>query len=188
MTILEGDKHKTGGKDFASVFNKQSKYDYFSMMNKESKKTPISKPNKDEKTILHTGEESSQRNGYIPLPLIQNKVQNNDSLKLNYNIKTSLKGVLDALDMYPDYDENEGLNLNNVDIFKKRKNYLDIKSKEKDRISNSQEEINKFNFNIIRNNQWGQQSNVSKTGDAVRIPIKPTKKDLERELGISNLI
>ena len=151
------------------------------MMPKDNKQT-TSKFMKDDKTNI-VGE-SSQKNNATPLPLIQNKVQTQDSLKLNNNIKTSLKGILDTLDVYPDYDENEVLNINNVDIFKRRKNYLDVKSREKERNSNSLEEINKFNFNIIRNNQWGQQSYINKTGEAVRIPIKPTKKNLERELGI----
>jgi len=131
-----------------------------------------------------TVEAFSNRSGGTSLPLIHHKNIANEEIKINNKIKTSLKGVLDELDVYPEFEEREhALIQNNVDIFKKRKNYLENKSKEKDNSTTSLEEINKFNYNIIKNHQWGQQSYVNTVGETVRIPVKPSKKELERELG-----
>ena len=135
-----------------------------------------------------TVEAYSNRNGVTSLPIIYHKNTANEEIKINNKIKTSLKGVLDGLDVYPEFEDREhALIQNNVDIFKKRKNYLENKSKEKDNSTSSLEEINKFNYNIIKNHQWGQQSYVNTVGETVRIPIKPSKKELERELGKSFL-
>ena len=131
----------------------------------------------------------------IKLPLINDKSKESifqtyssisktsDSLKVSGKLGLSLKNTLDVLDLAPDYNENaEGLN--NIDIFKKRKNYLEEqKETELKIISSSLDEINKFNFSILKNKGWGQNAVDRAKNEEPKIYHKPNKKELEKELG-----
>jgi len=46
-------------------------------------------------------------------------------------------------------------------------------------------EINEFNANLINNANWGSGSitNIHSSNNGIRLPLKPTKKKMERELG-----
>ena len=95
----------------------------------------------------------------------------------------SLKSALDSLDLIPEYEENR-LESNNIDIFKRRKNYLQEKKElDKKLISSSLDEINKFNYNILKNKGWGQSAIDRLKLEEPKIYYTPNKKELERELG-----
>jgi len=190
VRIVEDCKQKSGGNNFASAFNKQSKYDYNSMLSKEkrvSKQQNDWKNEKSNENFNNNIQEPLSNRIQGDLPAIQGKSQTTDSIRVNNRLKTTLKNALDALDVMPEYEEEEEeAPVNNaVDIFKKRKTYLDQREKEKDVMYSSLDEMNKFNYNIIKNNQWGQQTYANKAGESVRVPVKPSKKDLEKELGKS---
>ena len=112
---------------------------------------------------------------------------NMESMKVSNKIH-SLKSVLDALDLIPEYDkklEDEHFRNTNTDMFKNKKNNLDKeKDKNKQSITASLEEINKFNHSIMRNNLWGNSmNNKPKPNTANKMPIKPDTKELEKEMG-----
>ena len=109
-----------------------------------------------------------------------------DSIKVNTKYG-SLKSALDALELIPEYEEQNQEKIVNSDLFKERRKSDQGKDEEKEKIEASLEEINKFNSMIMKNSQWGS-SVPSKAGNkkSTNIPSKPNQKELERELGINN--
>ena len=94
----------------------------------------------------------------------------------------NLKNTMEMLELIPEIDEklaNEpDINQKNtfMDIFKKRKN---DKTKSQDL-----EEINKFNLSIMNNLKWGTDSmNKGRQEPKMRMVMKPTQKEFEKELG-----
>ncbi len=109
-----------------------------------------------------------------------------DPIKVNTKYG-NLKSALDALELIPEYEEqNQNEKVNNEDLFKDRKRH-DHDPKEDDKqqqLEASLEEMNKFNSMIMKNSQWGSSA-PAKTGNkkTTNIPNKPNHKELERELG-----
>ena len=150
VTILEASKSKTGGKDFSKVFNKPSKYDYSALTKQNAQKNydKTSIANSVSLKNILPGAVTSQSNDFmsskINLPLlstsktegrntnlISNTILNSrtlnhsiDTMIINNKLTTTLKSTLDILDLIPNYDESNYEN-NNIDIFKKRKTYLE---------------------------------------------------------------
>lgn len=106
-----------------------------------------------------------------------------DSIKVNTKYGT-IKSALDALELIPEYEERDGDKVNQEDLFKERKKSDQVKEEEKQKVEAALEEINKFNSNIMKNQQWGTSA-PTKTGNKknINIPNKPNHKELERELG-----
>jgi hypothetical protein len=123
-----------------------------------------------------------------------------DNLKLSNKLTMSLKSTLDHLDYIPEYeeklyeDEESMKNLGGKLIKDIRIKKSDDKDKEIIEKQNaSLELINKFNYSIIRNSQWGTNSvgglkdSNSNQNTAMGEPvkkIKPNRKELEKEMGI----
>ena len=155
-----------------------------------------SEKQKQEKSKITKITNNLENNSEFMLPMINNRnlksllpspmasvTNNTDSLKISNKIMGTLKSTLDSLDLIPDYYEKAYDN-NNVDIFKKRKNYLEEKKDFHHKlISTSLEEINKFNFSIMKNRGWGQTGVDSLKLDEPKTHFRPDKKELEKELG-----
>lgn len=197
VTILEGTKHKTGGKDYRRTFGKYSKYDYLTLL-RDTVNSNYSTSNMN----LDDNNMSSSLNrlemGTSNLPLIQNKSNDGNysnsiksqyaltgSFKVNNKMGVSLKAALEGLDLIPEYEENitnDNLNnadnpINNSNLFKKTKNNFtdDLQVLE---------EINKFNLSIVNNTQWGTTgSKMPRNLNAGKVPAKPNLKEIEREVG-----
>lgn len=108
-----------------------------------------------------------------------NSMNNMETMKLSNKLTISLKSTLDVLDLIPEYEEkNYEDYLNNNDILKNRKN------EEKKDEGGSLDDINRFNFSIIKNQQWGNNNGgkISNSSFA-KHPIRPNRKELEREMG-----
>jgi hypothetical protein len=108
-------------------------------------------------------------------------------IKLSNKMTMSLKSTLDALDLIPEYEEKiDELNNNAINILRNRRNY--ISSMDDTSNKDGMEEINKFNLSIIKNNQWGNYNGPKKQFfDYLKSPVKPNKREIERELGKFNL-
>ena len=204
VNITEGAKQKSGGKDFTTVFGKPSKYDYLALSKQnaqnnlnstglkkgtpslmQSSEFPDKSLNYSQTNLpfLSSGKSESRN---ITNPLYNSHTLNHsvDVMRINYRLSGTLKSNLDILDLIPEYDENDYSN-NNIDIFKKRKTYLqEQKEQEKRKLTNDLEDIDKFNIKIIKNNQWGNISQEkSKNFNLFKKPSKPDRKELEKELG-----
>jgi hypothetical protein len=125
----------------------------------------------------------NDRNQKIPLSLSSSINNTSESIKVNVKLAGSLKHALEALDLIPDYKE-DSFSTNNMDIFKKRKLYLEEKKQSEQKlISASLDEINKFNYNIIQSKGWGNYGTEKQKLEEPKIYFKPNKKELENELG-----
>ena len=205
VSLTENSKSKNGGKDFSTMFGKPSKYEYISLTNQSIKKTlntsnyAISTEPSDKQKLEKTNNNKSSNNfkdsSELSLPLLDNrnikssiptfltKTKTSESIRISNKLTMSLKSALDSLDLIPEYEENR-LESNNIDIFKRRKNYLQEKKElDKKLISSSLDEINKFNYNILKNKGWGQSAIDRLKLEEPKIYYKPNKKELERELG-----
>jgi hypothetical protein len=107
-------------------------------------------------------------------------------MRVSNKLTTSLKITMEVLDMMPNYNDSD-YPLNNIDIFKKRKTYLEQqKENENQKLSSALEELNKFNLNILNNDRWGHNINDRpKQKEPTKFPSKPDQKDIEREVGIN---
>lgn len=113
-------------------------------------------------------------------PLTNNTIE---SLKISRKINGTLKSTLDSLDLIPEYNEN-AYESNNIDIFKKRKVYLnDKKDFQRTLISTSLDKINQFNYSIMKDSGWGQSGAESLKVEQPKMHYKPNRKKLEKELG-----
>ncbi len=108
-------------------------------------------------------------------------------MRISNHLTKNLKSTLDFLDLLPNYNEYEKP-LNNIDIFKKRKTYLQEKNEmEKKNLDGDLDSINKFNLKILSNERWGSNYNDTsndKEGIA-KIPSKAYKKNIDKEVGIN---
>jgi hypothetical protein len=130
----------------------------------------------------------------------KNLAHSMDNLKLSNKLTMSLKSTLDHLDYIPEYEEKlyeDEESMNNLGGRLMR----DIKIKKSDdkereiidKQNASLELINKFNYSILRNSQWGSNSiagikdgnlnHNSVIGEPVK-KVKPNRKELEKEMGI----
>jgi len=201
VTLYEGMKTKTGGKDFSSLFRKPSKYDYLSLVKETAKNQSVSISNFDKTNeigLISNGDQFSKLSYNLPKTVLTMKndkgsLQNSyrDSINVNKHLNVSLKSVLDRLEIFPNLDKDlndNNLTLYDKDIFKYQKRNLD--DKEKSTID--QEEINRFNYSIVNDQSWGNlNGNVAnrtknKSIDFLKTkyPVKPNKKIFEKELGI----
>ncbi len=109
----------------------------------------------------------------------------NDSIRITNKMTTSLKTVLDKLDSVPELDEKiaQGDHIRNENNLNFMKNISNRRFQKFKSLSDL-EEINKFNFSIINNKNWGLESlNLGKS-DSQKLNLpKPNKKTLSKELG-----
>ena len=105
-----------------------------------------------------------------------------DSIKLN-NRNTSLRMAIETLDLIPENEDNNLLygKINNTNLFK---NLKDEKNKNDNKYL---EEINSFNETILKNSSWGNSNMKTNNKDESQInyPIKPDKREIEKEVGKS---
>ena len=212
VSLTENTKNKNGGKDFTSFFGKPSKYDYLNLTKENLKKSQnllsassyivsLTEPNdsrNDKRNIKNTVLGTSAQ---LTLPVITDKnmkssFQSNassfnpavETLKVSTKLTGSLKHALDVLDLIPEYKESENSN-NNIDLFKNRRNFnQEKKNFDKKLISSSLDEINKFNFEIMKNKGWGLYGSEKTDKPKLEGPkprFKPSKKALEKELGMN---
>ena len=108
-----------------------------------------------------------------------------DTMIISNKLTRTLKSTLEGLDLIPNYDESNYEN-NNIDIFKKRKTYLQQqKDLQNSILNNNLEDINKFTLNIINNENWGLNNTDNiKSKKVSKRPVKPDIKELEREVGV----
>jgi len=109
-----------------------------------------------------------------------------EGITLSHKVTMNLKNTIDSLELIPELEEKFALEPN----LEQKNTFMDIFRRRK--IANSKlndlEEINKFNLSIINNNKWGSDSlNKGRLEPMRRIMIKPSKKELEKELGINYL-
>ncbi len=210
VTISEALKSKTGGKDFSKVFNKSSKHDYQAISKESAKNSYNSNMSNSlmKNSIIASYNQTNELNSsVVNLPILSNtKVEsrnnntNNNSnlqasqtfntghgsMRINNQLTKNLKSTLDFLDLLPNYKEYEHP-LNNIDIFKKRKTYLQEKNEmEKKNLDCDLESINKFNLKILSNERWGMSNNDTsndKEGIA-KMPSKAYKRNIDKEVGI----
>lgn len=122
---------------------------------------------------------------FMKNPLGKSLIQN-ESIRMTNKMTTSLKTVLDKLDLVPELDEK----LAEEDISKNENNYSFMKNPrarkfQKFKSVSDLEEINKFNFSIINNQKWGLESLNIRKNDSRKLNIqKPNKLTLAKELGI----
>lgn len=114
--------------------------------------------------------------------LADNNPHLKDSIKLN-NRNISLRMVIDNLDLIPEIEDNNLLygKVNNTNLFR---NLKDDKNKNNNKYL---EEINSFNETILKNSSWGN-SNMkinNKDQSEINYPIKPDKREIEKEVGKS---
>lgn len=208
VSLTENTKNKNGGKDFSSFFGKPSKYDYSNISNQNLKKTQnlmntsnfVSLTEPSEKPKIERINNSKITNNFgnsaeLSLPLVNNRNLKSslpnypsntkifDSLRISTKLTGTLKMALDSLDLIPEYNENH-YEIYNIDIFKRRKNYLEEKKdSDKKLISSSLDQINKFNYSIMRNKGWGQSAMERLKLEEPKEYFKPDRKELEHELG-----
>ena len=109
----------------------------------------------------------------------------NNSIRLANKMTSSLKTVLDKLDLVPELDEKlaeegDSKNQNNYNFIKYPRNrkFQKIKS------VSDLEEIDKFNFSIINNQRWGLESLNLRKIDTRKLKVqKPTRQTLAKEIG-----
>ena len=111
---------------------------------------------------------------------LYNSTPSLEGIKITNKMTINLKNTLDTLDLIPEIDEKlaEESNIKNnfLEIFKMKK--VDVTK------SNDLEEINKFNLSIINNIRWGSESLTRTKNEPIRKgAIKPTKKEIEKEVG-----
>lgn len=166
------------------------------LMNSTNYVQSLTEPSEGKNETRSLIKKTLMNSAQINLPLINDKSKDSifqsysssitktcDSLKVSGKLSLSLKNTLDVLDLVPDYNENTD-GINNIDIFKKRKNYLEEQKEcERKIISSSLDEINKFNFNILKNKGWGQNGLEKPKNEEPKLYYKPNKKELEKELG-----
>jgi hypothetical protein len=209
VTISEALKSKSGGKDFSKVFNKSSKHDYQAISKENVKKNFASNvPNSHKKnSIVAINQTNELNSSLVSLPALSNtKIDGrngdintnsslqasqtfntgHDSIKINNHLTKNLKSTLDFLDLLPNYNEFEHP-INNIDIFKKRKTYLQEQSEmDRKNLDCALDSINKFNMKILSNERWGMSHNDTsndKEGLA-KVPSKAYKKNIDKEVGI----
>lgn len=188
VTVLEGEKAKAGGVNYYQQFGKLSIHEYETMKNQINVQIN-NKPNtewnnninanKHNNTIVNT---NNFNIGKIANQIFQKEFKKETNYRLN-NILINNDNI-DEMKSKFIFSENNGLNslINNEDLFKKRK----ISVMRCDKISNDYEEMNKFNLNIIKNQNWGTNGNTNKilsqTFNNKLNPIKPAKIQLQKEL------
>jgi hypothetical protein len=83
---------------------------------------------------------------------------------------------------------NTHLPIVNENLFKNRR-VSDIRNLSRDHVYGT-DEINKFNLNIINNGNWGSENIKRKIqfnlNNETRMPIKPNKSNLKKEIGMNN--
>ncbi len=191
VTVIEGGQSKFGGggREYYKAFQKYSKYDYLTMLKDSS--TNFGSTMKDfnidslnvqfdigEKKDILPNIGYRTRNESFVQSTGGTKNSGSGNLKFNPKLIGSLRSALENLEegaednIVPDEPQN------NSNIFKKTK---------KDDLENdgkSLEEINKFTYSIVHNQQWG--SNATKGHYEKyenRAPYKPELKDIEKEIG-----
>lgn len=204
VTLYEGMKTKTGGKDFSGFFKKPSKYDYLNLVKERVNHKFVSKVNF----------EKTNENGLFTdvdqLSKISSKIINktellkrnekglfqssfNDSISVNKNLNVSLKSIIEKLEIVPNIVDHIESNstIYNKDIFKNAKNFFNDKFNLKDRKTIDLEEMNRFNYSIMNDQSWGNLNGnvVSRSKNksidllSTKYPVKPNKKIFEKELG-----
>lgn len=192
VTIKEGVKSKSGGagKDFFRAFKKYSKYDYMTML-KDSNNTNYSSTLKDInfENNEYTMNMSEKMSSSLPkiqenLGSIKSQYAMTGSIKMNTKYG-SLKSALDGLDMIHEYEENISLendDIKNTNLFKTKKGKTP--EEEQEAYLKSLEEINKFNFSIVKNSAWGTGASkriIDKSENKTH--VKPNFREIEREVG-----
>lgn len=124
---------------------------------------------------------------------LANPYGSNHSIKTSNKLVSSLKNIIEKLDLIPELDDKK--NDENLELIKtNEENYIEniqnlIKNTRNKRLRilnsiSSLDEIDKFNASIIKNKNWGaellSQKNSPKTK---RNAIKPTLSSLSKELG-----
>jgi hypothetical protein len=194
VTIIENgqSKYGGGGREFHKAFKKYSKYDYQNYL-KDSSNTYYNSTMKDA-NIDNINSDGDLPDKKDTLPGIGFNAYNTKSEGLGTSIKSqnsqtnnikvntklgSLKNTLESLDQIVEFEEHENESVNNANFFKntKMKDKLDDYQK-------SLEDINKFNFSIIKNAQWGANNSVGLNQKHDNITkYKPDLKEIEREVG-----
>jgi hypothetical protein len=179
VTIYEHTKSKGGFKDYYDKFKKFSKHDYYNML----KETAIlgSSLTHTEKNITEefrvTLPQINQTNTMMMLNSKSIKTNTFDSIKVSAKVGASLKNTFDELELMPEFDEMSKKYRGKAENVLKKKKTEDNKEENLD-------EMNKFTLNILKNKTWGDQPNKeSRMRFAEFKPVKPSIKDLEKEVG-----
>lgn len=215
VTIIEGAKKKQGDKDYFRKYQKYSKYDYHLMLKESVPQASLNKLgnsmqvddlphnqlslphiNTSQNLNSFTGVYGGYGGNMLSLST-NNLMHTNKSNKLNHSLNLmesmklsnrmtmSLKSTLDALDLIPEYEEDKDEEVNNLggSIIANRK----VSRLSMDQDDNeSLETMNKFNFSIIKNNQWGAGlPGQGKSQGPGKKHYKPDLRELEKELGSS---
>jgi len=203
VNYFEGQtKQKLGPRDFSSFFKKPSKYDYLNLSKDAFKSLGNSHFSNFNDSSLN--DQDKKKESYLPLitnpentnkSYLQSSKFDNSSettMKISNKLTNSLKATFDILEYSPQYDNRKSLENNKdtnkiINIYKKKNvNIQEQKDLEKKQISSSLDEINKFNFRILKNNNWGNDQVDKNNPELMRDFEKPIKRELEYELGKKN--
>ena len=106
------------------------------------------------------------------------KTGNFDTIKVSSKIGSNLMHTFDELELMPEFDEMS------KKYKGKAENVLKQKKKPEDDKQDNLDEMNNFALNIIKNKTWGSQPNKeSRMRYTEHKPIKPSLKDVEKEIG-----
>lgn len=196
VTIIEGPNKKFGGTDYLKHFKKHSKYDYFTMYN-ETRGTNNLRDTMENIMGSIREEENKIKKDNIILPPISSKMHasaksdsNEARLEFNYSQGNSFKNAIENLDLLSVKEEKEMEDkfsvLDKSDIFKEHRNTKDyIHSNKMNKTG--YESINKFNYSLVQNTQWGTTNTSKGRGVNATVyskhPIKPHTNQLLQELG-----
>ncbi len=107
-----------------------------------------------------------------------------DSIKVSSKVGSNLKNTMEELEVMPELDELSKK-------FKgKAENVLKtVKKQEEESKMPTYDDMNNFTLNIIKNKAWGNQVNKDNRMRYTEFkPVKPSLKDLEKEMGHVNKI
>ncbi len=191
VTVIENgqSKYGGGGREFHKAFKKYSKYDYQNFL-KDSTNTYYNSSVKDMNIDnFNTDGDLPDKKDTLPGiayntkseglgTSIKSQISQVNNIKVNTKVG-SLKNTLESLDQIVEFEEHENESVNNANFFKQTK----IKDKIND-YQKSLEDINKFNFSIIKNAQWGANNTIGQNQKHDNITkYKPDLKEIEREVG-----
>ena len=107
-----------------------------------------------------------------------------EGIRLSSKETLNLRNTMDSLELIPELDEK----MNAEPGIAQKKTFMDIFGRKRlDQLKmKNLEEINQFNYSIINNTKWGEDSlNKGKVELGNRSVNKPTLKELERTIGNS---
>jgi hypothetical protein len=107
-----------------------------------------------------------------------------DTIKVSAKVGSNLKNTMEDLEVMPEFDE----------LTKKYKGKAEnvlkpVKKTEEEKNEPNYDEMNNFTLNILKNKTWGDQtSKDNRMRYSEFKPVKPSLKDLEKEVGHVNKI